>query len=612
MSEDERFIELWNDYLEGELDESGITELRHLLAKDDRRLQTAADSYRTHRLLGLHVQDTKSGQDEFVRETISRLPAEADKFVGTVMRQLPPGKTKQARTRVAKWLAALAAAILLLAGAYFLAPRAESEIATITELNGALRWTGDGGRVVRDLEAGSLLHGGTLESLSADSWAVLTFRDRSTVTLSGRSTLTISEGRQKELHLREGSVSAHVMPQRDGSPMLIHTPTAKLEVLGTRLDVEAEISSTTLHVNEGQVRVTRLADGRVVEVRADHQVVASASRLTEFKATRRPTSVSSWQSSLPAGARYGEWVPDRGGDEGSLRTAPMLLNYQEELVTLYVASLSVCRGPAAPVVLTSGGKFRIRGRMETPGDIYFGLTMKQVKGGFAGKYVAVRRVDPTKTDGRLEIELHLEEFRPQEKEFADSPSGLEFVDWWCFTYNVDAGLSIARVELLPAGPSEVVKPATEPSPLPIMDIWSVVAQGNLEAVRRHLAAGAEIDATFVAPGIPGSGATPLHLAVLCNHEEIAQCLIENRANLNAKARDEHGGTPLHWAAALGRLEMARRLIDAGADVNARDNNGFTPLDATNYHPELQQEAKLKVAKLLREKGGKTAEELRQE
>jgi len=171
MSEDERFIELWNDYLEGELDESGITELRDLLAKDDRRLQTAADSYRTHRLLGLLVQDTKSGQDEFVRETISRLPAEADEFVGTVMRQLPPGKTKQARMRVGKWLAALAAAILLLAGTYFLAPRAESKIATITELNGALQWTGDGGRVVRDLEAGSLLHGGTLESLSADSWA---------------------------------------------------------------------------------------------------------------------------------------------------------------------------------------------------------------------------------------------------------------------------------------------------------------------------------------------------------------------------------------------------------------------------------------------------------
>ena len=296
-------------------------------------------------MLGLHVQDTKSGHDEFVRETIRRLPAGADGFVGAVMRQLPPEKTKQAHMHVGKWLAALTAAILLLAGAYFLAPRAGSEIATITELNGALQWTGDGGRVVRDLEAGSLLDGGTLESLSADSWAVLMFHDGSTVTLSGRSTLTISEGKQKELHLREGNVSASVTPQRNGNPMLIHTPTAKLEVLGTRLDVEAEVSSTTLHVNEGQVRVTRLADGRVVEVGADQQVVASASRLTEFKAAPRPASVNSWQSSLPAGAGYGQWVPDRGDGEGSLRTAPMLLNYQEEPITLYVASLPVLSRP---------------------------------------------------------------------------------------------------------------------------------------------------------------------------------------------------------------------------------------------------------------------------
>ena len=82
-------------------------------------------------------------------------------------------------------------------------------------------------------------------------------------------------------------------------------------------------------------------------------------------------------------------------------------------------------------------------------------------------------------------------------------------------------------------------------------------------------------------------------------------------NLNAKASDEHGGTPLHWAAALGRVEMARRLIEAGADVNARDDNGFTPLDATNYDRESAKKAKLEIAGLLREKGGKTAKEIRQ-
>jgi hypothetical protein len=517
--------------------------------------------------------------------------------------------TGGSRTRFARWPWAVAAAtvVALIASVYLLRPNAELEIATITEMNGALQWTGDGGRVIRDLEAGSSLRGGTLESLSTDSWAVLTFRDGSKVTVSGQSMLTISERKQKELYLHEGSVSASVASQPHGQPMLIHTPTAKLEVLGTQLNIDAERTSTTLRVNEGRVRVTRLADGSVAEVPAEHQVVVSASRLTDFKVSPRPESVRSWRSSLPSGTIYGEWIPEGGQTNGNLRTAPILLNFQKKPVTLHLAAISVSRGPVAPVVLTSGGKFRIRGQIETSGDIYFGLTMKHFKGGFAGKYIAVRQfVLPQNTDERLEIELHLEEFRPQEEEFPDSPIGLELVDWWCFTYNVDAGLGIAGVELLPSVPLETVRQlTTEPPQLPIMDIWAAASQGNLEAVKRHLAAGADIDATFIAPGIPASGATSLHIAVLSDQGETAQFLIEKRANLNAKAKDEHGGTPLHWAAVLGRIEMARRLIEAGADVNAKDNNGYTPLDWTNYERESEKKARLKIAELLREKGGKT-------
>jgi len=45
MNSDERFIELWNDYLEGELDESGIAELQALVAGDERLLRMATDIY---------------------------------------------------------------------------------------------------------------------------------------------------------------------------------------------------------------------------------------------------------------------------------------------------------------------------------------------------------------------------------------------------------------------------------------------------------------------------------------------------------------------------------------------------------------------------------------
>jgi len=514
------------------------------------------------------------------------------------------------RARPARWawavLAAAAAAVLVIASVHFARPDAEPAIVTVTEMNGAMQWTGDGGRVVRDLRAGSSLGGGTLESLAADSWAVLAFRDGSTVTVSGRSTLTISEDTQKQVHLREGSVSARVAPQPPGRAMLIHTPTARLEVLGTQLNVDAGAGSTTLRVNEGHVLVTRLSDGSMADVPADHQVVVSASRGAKLNVRPRPKAVRAWQSRLPADVIYGRWIPGDGHSGGSLHAAAVLLNPETKPSTLHWVAVSASRGSAGPVVLASGGTFRIRGRIEASGDLYFGITTKHVKGGFAGKYVAARQLDVSGGTGRdLDIELPVEEFRPQEKEFPDSPVGLELVDWWCFTDSRDAGLRVAGVELLPPhAESGATRPASKPPRVPLMDIWAAAAQGNVQAVRRHLAAGARIDGAFVAPGIPASGATPLHLAVLCNQGDTARFLIQQGANLNVRAKDKHGGTPLHWAAALGRIEMAVRLMEAGADINAPDSNGFTPLDATRYDPESRKDAKRKIAELLRARGAR--------
>jgi hypothetical protein len=461
MNGDERFIELWNDYLEGELDESGIAELQALVAGDDRLLQMATDSYQMHRLLGLIAQDSASRQEDFVSETLARLPADDDRFVDGVMQHLPhkrPRKGATARTLLARWPIAIAAAavVALLAGVVLWRPKAELGIVRITELNGSVRWTGGGGRVVPALDVGRSLPGGTLEPLSADSWAELTFRDGSTVTVSGQSVLTISEYRQKELHLRAGNLSASVMPQPDGQPMLIHTPTARVEVLGTQLNVEAELSSTMLSVNAGRVRVTRLADGSVADVPAEYQVVASVDRDAELKVTRRPRPVDVWQSDLPTDRLHGKWLPGSGDSSDGLRTAPLLWGSPEEPITLYVVALSVSRNRPTPVLLTPGAKFRIRGRIESAGKVYFGLTTKHVKGGFAGKFVVERHFELAHETGEsLDIELRLDDFHPQEQEltkkypegFPASPVGLELFDWWCCTVNEDAGLEIMHVEL---------------------------------------------------------------------------------------------------------------------------------------------------------------------
>ena len=58
-------------------------------------------------------------------------------------------------------------------------------------------------------------------------------------------------------------------------------------------------------------------------------------------------------------------------------------------------------------------------------------------------------------------------------------------------------------------------------------------------------------------------------------------------------------TPLHSAADGGHTEVAELLIANGADVNAKDYDDKTPLDRADDE----------IADLLRKHGGKTGEEL---
>ena len=116
--------------------------------------------------------------------------------------------------------------------------------------------------------------------------------------------------------------------------------------------------------------------------------------------------------------------------------------------------------------------------------------------------------------------------------------------------------------------------------------------GHIEAVKQHLAAGADVD-------VKDDGeSTPLHYAAFEGHKEIAELLIAEDADVNAKDKAP-GGTPLHNAADEGHKEVIELLIAKGADVNAQGFDGETPLDWADGE----------TADLLRKHGGKTGEEL---
>ena len=119
--------------------------------------------------------------------------------------------------------------------------------------------------------------------------------------------------------------------------------------------------------------------------------------------------------------------------------------------------------------------------------------------------------------------------------------------------------------------------------------------GNKDLCEVLIAGGAALEAQ-------GQHGTALHEAAIGNHKDIAELLINKRANVNAK--DKSGNTPLYYASTFGwggkrnknDWDIARSLVSNGAEVNMKSGSGDTPLhSAALYAPE-------EIVRLFIEKG----------
>ena len=176
---------------------------------------------------------------------------------------------------------------------------------------------------------------------------------------------------------------------------------------------------------------------------------------------------------------------------------------------------------------------------------------------------------------------------------------------------VGCGESQQSTALTESKPAEPVAEASQPEPptakAPDISILDAIDEGNIEAVKQHLAAGADVNAKndreWQSFGYQASGpdATPLHPAALYGHKEVVELLITAGADVNAKEKYEK--TPLHHAAKAGYYEIVELLIAAGADVNVKNIAGKTPLDFDGNADLVDGE----IADLLRKHGAKHGE-----
>ena len=135
----------------------------------------------------------------------------------------------------------------------------------------------------------------------------------------------------------------------------------------------------------------------------------------------------------------------------------------------------------------------------------------------------------------------------------------------------------------PAKPEPPTVNAPEPpsTRAPDISIAQAAETGDIEAIKQHLAAGADVSTM----------AASFHRAAYGGHKDIIELLITNGMDVNAK--NDAAETPLHLATTK---EVAELLIANGADVNATTNRGTTPLDWA---------ANEEIASLIRKHGGKS-------
>jgi hypothetical protein len=95
----------------------------------------------------------------------------------------------------------------------------------------------------------------------------------------------------------------------------------------------------------------------------------------------------------------------------------------------------------------------VRGRIASPQKVYFGITVRQVNGAFAGRFQTNSPAETFLSGEDFGVTLDLQEFRldpslaGMKQELPSAPFHLVVETFWCHTLDKQAGLEISEVDL---------------------------------------------------------------------------------------------------------------------------------------------------------------------
>jgi uncharacterized protein len=116
---------------------------------------------------------------------------------------------------------------------------------------------------------------------------------------------------------------------------------------------------------------------------------------------------------------------------------------------------------------------------------------------------------------------------------------------------------------------------------PTLNLYEASAVGAFAQVKAILTENSALINSYSADGFYALG-----LAIYFGHNELAQWLIENGANINQAANNAAQVAPIHSAVSTNNLAMVKYLLEKGANVNQPQQQGVTPLHGAAHNGNL--------------------------
>jgi len=396
MNED-RFNAFLEAHAEGTLDEPAARELLRILKADTELRRRFMEELRLlNSLNALPLLDESDRRSEDVILCILTPGIKADMSVAVLSALRREVDSKQRRSA---WrpLAATAAALALMltAGWLWLTPP-KSQGVTVIEAAGNLFQVNEG-LARTELTNGNHLSSGTIETAGESASATLLFHDGTLVTLNGDTILSFTDEGQKLLLLRRGSISSRVRPQPKDKPMLVRTSSAVAQIVGTAFNLSARNEDTLLKVDEGTVKLRRLADGSTIDVTARNSAVASIQARHRLSTSVTPAPTTEWTYDFGAATPPEEW---RGVSDGKQMTAspyPASGKDSPEQVTHFGISIRTSLlTPPQTLRLTEKSTIRYRLKQNQDKPLQLMLLTSKAEGGFGGNFQAMIERDQLK------------------------------------------------------------------------------------------------------------------------------------------------------------------------------------------------------------------------